>query len=680
MCVVMNRFSYLRPPGCEDGKPQLAEIIKRMPQAAEKFMDQFITEVEDTTEPTDNPLTKLFEHARKKGLRIKTIFERLDTDHSGSLSRDEIKQGLKMMGTDFTDDEVDDIVTLFDKNGDGEINLKELYEKLPQGSAVSFREKRRTMKYNFEYLSGSGEYNPLRTLIKVDAVKKEAFVRCMYHPVLDKMLRISWAKFGVWVYTLNFSIFLLFLCLLTNLVVLEADKYNIGMQAGASTNCSGNSTACHYSMLDANNTSTALHSGHGNLAETIALFILLAMQIIKEIYQFRVQGLLAYLEFDNFIEWGLYIATFAFGLGALSDGLFSDPGDHMQWGSVAVFLAWLDFVLFLQLIPVFGIYVHMIKILLGTLTKVVWILLTFIIAFGLSFYAIKNSVIIFKDAGLSIISTGLMSFGELNYQSTYIDNDQHYDLGVVMLVVFCFLVVIILNNLLIGLAVGDVEAVRRVAKIKQQTMDIELHLHAADSWVSKLCEWRVNLREYIEKEEEGRSHEKLFEWIKTILEIGLVRRDNNRNNTTNDTDKKLSEVKKTVESLQERMETIHHMLETIQMHCLNRDTSMKTYNTNASTKPDVKKVSKKHVKHSRSHSVPNLGHLSDDDSPSDIDQQVTVTEADVDWFTRGFARELAELQQWDSQRVHDHQRIRNKDSRKSTVVQIMSDDDCECLV
>ncbi|XP_013402082.1 transient receptor potential cation channel subfamily A member 1-like [Lingula anatina] len=536
---------FLRLPNSPDGHPQLPEIMQKMPDAAEKFLDQFVTQEEEKQEKDSNPLIKLFDHARKKGLRIKTIFERLDTNNSGSLSRDEIRQGLQMMGTDFQEEEVDQIITTFDRNGDGEINLRELYDKLPQGNTSSFRQKKfQRFRYDFRYLKGHGDNTPLKALIKMDAVENATYVRCMHHPVVEKLVAVSWQKFGVYVYFLNFFTFVVFLCLLTSLIVMETDIHYLNITHNL------NSTSEKYAEV--------LHGGNYHTALATIVMATILIQMIKELCQLKVQGITAYMEFDNFIEWALYITSFLFTLGALGEFLpkdyFSDDV-RMQLGSVAVFLAWLDFVLFLELIPVFGIYVHMIKILLGTLLKVIWILLTFVIAFGLAFYALKNSITMFQTAGVSIITVGLMSFGELGYHENFINRTQQYDLGVVMLIIFCLLVVIILNNLLIGLAVGDVEAVRHIAQMKQQIMSIELYLHLSDSWLAQLLKSRVSLDEYFENREIRKKRD-VWEMLKPILEIGLNEHENEEANADLSIHQKLSELCTVMKNIHQRLDAI----------------------------------------------------------------------------------------------------------------------------
>ncbi|CAF0715061.1 unnamed protein product [Brachionus calyciflorus] len=64
------------------------------------------------------------------------------------------------------------------------------------------------------------------------------------------------------------------------------------------------------------------------------------------------------------------------------------------------------------------------------------------------------------------------------------------------LALFIFLIQILLTNLLIGLAVGDIESVQRDAKLKREAMQVQLHAELEKKMPRKLFE-RVNEMEYI---------------------------------------------------------------------------------------------------------------------------------------------------------------------------------------
>lgn len=54
-------------------------------------------------------------------------FKVFDKDGSGTISSDELRNVLKSLGENLTDDEVEEMVKLADRNGDGHIDCKPRY-------------------------------------------------------------------------------------------------------------------------------------------------------------------------------------------------------------------------------------------------------------------------------------------------------------------------------------------------------------------------------------------------------------------------------------------------------------------------------------------------------------------------------------------------------------------------
>lgn len=89
----------------------------------------------------------------------------------------------------------------------------------------------------------------------------------------------------------------------------------------------------------------------------------------------------------------------------------------------------------------------------------------------------------FHNPVISLVRVGTMMLGELDFLGTYLrpmralESSAWYQIVAAtwFLVVFIVLMPILLMNLLIGLAVGDIETVRRNAQLKRLTMQVELH-------------------------------------------------------------------------------------------------------------------------------------------------------------------------------------------------------------
>ena len=99
----------------------------------------------------------------------------------------------------------------------------------------------------------------------------------------------------------------------------------------------------------------------------------------------------------------------------------------------------------------------------------------FIIAFGLGFFILlhkndedvqEDDYIYFNKAWLSIVKTTTMFVGELEFSDIPINLDSHLaPLAYVYFLSFVFLIVVVLMNLLNGLAVSDTGIIREKAEI-----------------------------------------------------------------------------------------------------------------------------------------------------------------------------------------------------------------------
>ncbi|KAG8225857.1 hypothetical protein J437_LFUL004787 [Ladona fulva] len=143
-----------------------------------------------------------------------------------------------------------------------------------------------------------------------------------------------------------------------------------------------------------------------------------------------------------------------------------------------------------------GIYVVMFLEVLQTLIKVLFVFSILIIAFGLSFYILlsqgepnltvttipaflQGNHLSFRNIPLSLMRTFSMMLGEIDFRGTfvlpYFEEDDRRTLPYgsstfLILGIFMVFMPILIMNLLIGLAVGDIESVRRNAQLKRLAM------------------------------------------------------------------------------------------------------------------------------------------------------------------------------------------------------------------
>ncbi|KAH8259773.1 hypothetical protein KR026_010148 [Drosophila bipectinata] len=322
-------------------------------------------------------------------------------------------------------------------------------------------------------------------------------VELLAHPLSQKYLQMKWNSYGKYFHLANlliYSIFLVFVTIYSSLMM-----NHIELRAGSNStmtrycnmgwdeltrNLSHNPAVAYQIRLDSCEERIKRTTCILFCAVVIVVYILL--NSLREIFQIYQQKLHYILETVNLISWVLYISALVMVAPAFKpDGAINTI--HYSAASIAVFLSWFRLLLFLQRFDQVGIYVVMFLEILQTLIKVLMVFSILIIAFGLAFYILLSKIIdpqpnhlSFSNIPMSLLRTFSMMLGELDFVGTYVNTYYRDQLKVPMtsfliLSVFMILMPILLMNLLIGLAVGDIESVRRNAQLKRLAMQVVLH-------------------------------------------------------------------------------------------------------------------------------------------------------------------------------------------------------------
>ncbi|XP_017862099.1 PREDICTED: transient receptor potential cation channel subfamily A member 1 isoform X3 [Drosophila arizonae] len=334
-------------------------------------------------------------------------------------------------------------------------------------------------------------------LAVVNTMVTHGRVELLAHPLSQKYLQMKWNSYGKYFHLANllvYSIFLVFVTIYSSLMMNNIElrpgdnealsQYcSLGWEV-LTKNLSQSPSLAAQIRLDScveniNRTTAILFC-----AIVIVVYILLnSMRELIQIYQQRLHYL---VETVNLISWVLYISALIMITPAFRpDGAINTI--HYSAASIAVFLSWFRLLLFLQRFDQVGIYVVMFLEILQTLIKVLLVFSILIIAFGLAFYILLSKIIdpqpnhlSFSNIPMSLLRTFSMMLGELDFVGTYVNTYYRDQLKVPMtsfliLSVFMILMPILLMNLLIGLAVGDIESVRRNAQLKRLAMQVVLH-------------------------------------------------------------------------------------------------------------------------------------------------------------------------------------------------------------
>uniref|UniRef100_A0A8B9HDG5 Transient receptor potential cation channel, subfamily A, member 1b n=1 Tax=Astyanax mexicanus TaxID=7994 RepID=A0A8B9HDG5_ASTMX len=303
--------------------------------------------------------------------------------------------------------------------------------------------------YNFKWLQApillkkyaktdkSMNFQPLAAL---NAMVQYNRLELLTHPVCQKYLEMKWKAYGSKVHLLNLAVYLLGLLPLTYLIINLKPTQNTSVNGTTVTMAS-----VSFRTVPPN----TQHDKHSRL-----------------IY---------FMDSTNVSDWASAISSLVFVIP-----LFFSVDNKWHWeaGALAILFAWINFLLYFQRFERFGIYVVMFGEIIKTLISTIVLFVFLLLAFGLSFYVLGSYT--FNSISLSLAQTFVMTVGELNYQNTLLEAYEQGQLAFpeisyFIFVLFVLLMPILLMNLMIGLAVGDIAEVQRNATLKRIAMQINLH-------------------------------------------------------------------------------------------------------------------------------------------------------------------------------------------------------------
>uniref|UniRef100_A0A9J8AB71 Transient receptor potential cation channel, subfamily A, member 1b n=1 Tax=Cyprinus carpio carpio TaxID=630221 RepID=A0A9J8AB71_CYPCA len=304
------------------------------------------------------------------------------------------------------------------------------------------------IKYDFQWLQApiqSMKYARADKAIKfqplaaMNAMVRYNRLELLTHPVSQKYLEMKWKVYGSKVHLLNLAVYLLGLLPLTYLILNLRPKQEVF----------GNNTS-------------------------VIMVPISFREVDRVLWHLRINY---FTDFSNPADWGAAISSLVFVIP-----MCFNLENTWQWeaGAFAILTSWIAFLLYFQRFERIGIYVVMFGGIVRTLLCIMILFIFLLLAFGLAFYALMLHQDEFSSISLALAQTFVMTVGELNYQSTFqnaYENGRMAFPGVTyfIFVIFVLLMPILLMNLMIGLAVGDIAEVQRNAELKRIAMQIDLH-------------------------------------------------------------------------------------------------------------------------------------------------------------------------------------------------------------
>ena len=132
---------------------------------------------------------------------------------------------------------------------------------------------------------------------------------------------------------------------------------------------------------------TELSDSRKRFIFTAAIFVVIAalIRLLSEVFQMCQHKIYYFTDLVNWMELLMAVFAIIFGWVFNTDCLCTY---RWQWqiGTIAVFLAWFDFIIFVQKLPAIGIYVAMLRDILWRFIKTIPLATMLVIAFALGFF------------------------------------------------------------------------------------------------------------------------------------------------------------------------------------------------------------------------------------------------------------------------------------------------------
>ncbi|XP_015598034.1 transient receptor potential channel pyrexia [Cephus cinctus] len=149
--------------------------------------------------------------------------------------------------------------------------------------------------------------------------------------------------------------------------------------------------------------------------------------------------------------------------------------------SLAILLAWMQMMLFIGRFPTWGYYALMFSTVLKNVLKVLLAFICLIFGFALSFAVLFHENDQFDDLWKAVVKTVVMMMGEYEYGDLFASDQEKKSLlpitGRIVFVLFIMLASIVLMNLMIGLAVSDIQGLQKEGHIRRLLKQAEFVAH-----------------------------------------------------------------------------------------------------------------------------------------------------------------------------------------------------------
>ena len=272
----------------------------------------------------------------------------------------------------------------------------------------------------------------------------------LQHPVCRAFLHLKWHKVrALFLFSLFFHASFVF-CLTANILSIYlydpcAESAEIRKQDSAGKS----SRDC-------------LYSTDVQVISILTLFLGLLF-VLKEVFQLA-QSVIEYVHnLENWIQFTMIVGAV---LVNIKQNSVNDNGWQQQASALITVLAWSELMMHIGRFPVFSLYVQMFTTVAANISKFLLAYLCLIIGFSLGLALLFPENHALSQLPYSLLTTFVMMTGELDYGNYFYHEEDavpYPGMAHVIFFAFLLLIVLVLMNLLVGLAVSDIQGLRKSA-------------------------------------------------------------------------------------------------------------------------------------------------------------------------------------------------------------------------
>eukprot|EP00731_Ephydatia_muelleri_P025765 Em0017g848a len=305
-------------------------------------------------------------------------------------------------------------------------------------------------------------------------------LKLLKHPLISKWIEQKWKSAQV-IYVLLFILYSCFISFLT--------AYSLITPNPALTSICNNTSFDFYDTFDVPPNSTINLNCTYQFGGAIIIIILAGLHLMFEIMQVVQHRLHYFRDWENYLELFIFTGSIVFTSNFERQCHCIDES-RWQLGAFVLFCGWLNFIVLLKDYPTIGAPINLLFNICYKYIKLVYLPILLMISFALPFYMVfvindngMNSIDRFSRPSWSLLSYWVGQTGDTGFSDVFLGAPLPYiPTAVILFVIFLIVVPVLFNNMLIGLAVGDVSAAYEQADLNTIASQVKYIIYVDDAF------------------------------------------------------------------------------------------------------------------------------------------------------------------------------------------------------